>query len=165
MNAHRSILLVFALVGAVAIPVVCFKNLTPPYFWIGCGYLIIALGLLFFLSGTGSTVLLINLAVVITILTGFEAYLYSIRFYKEGTIENVYDGKYVIDHPDLGYTLAGSLSRPEATKYLSGELVYRVSYSTNEHGLRRSMGESRAAGRFGCILVYGGSFAYAEGVN
>jgi len=165
MNAHRVPLLVFAVVSAVAITVVCLKYLTPPYLWIGCGYLIIALGLLFFVTTSRSKVALINLAALIATLTGFEWYLYSNRHYKVGRIENVYDGQYTIHHPDLGYTVGANLSRPNVTKYLDDKQIYKVSYSTNEHGLRRSMDGDRADGHFGCILVYGGSFTYGEGVN
>jgi len=162
----RHVLLrLFAVAGVVVIPVVCFKYLVPPYFWIGCGYLIVALVLSFFVTSTRSKVVLVYLITIIVTLTGFEWYLYSSRSYKEGRIENVYDGKYTIEHPDLGYTLSASLVRPNATKYLDDELIYQVSYSTNEHGLRSSMGGDRVDGYYGCILVYGGSFAYGEGLN
>ena len=166
MTAGGVLLRVFAVVGVVAIPVVCSKYLAPPfYFWIGCGYLILASGLLFFVTSTRSKVVLVNLIAIMVTVTGFEWHLYSSRLYKEGRIENVYDGKYTIDHPELGYTLGASISRPEATKYLDDELIYQVSYSTNKHGLRRSMGGDREEGHFGCIFVYGGSFAYGEGLN
>ena len=165
MSAPRVYLLIFAVVGTVAIPVVCFKYLTPPYVWIGCGYLIIATGLLFFVTGTRSKVLLVNLVAIIATVTAFEWYLYANRLYKEGRIENVYDSKYTIYHPDLGYTLGASQSRPDVTKYLDNKLIYKVHYSTNAHGLRRSMGGERAKGGFGCILVYGGSFSFGEGLN
>lgn len=165
VSARRVYLLIFTVVGTVAIPVVCFKYLTPPYVWIGCGYLIIATGLLFFVTSTRSKVLLVNLVAIIGTVTGFEWYLYANRPYKEGRIENVYDSKYTIYHPDLGYTLGASQSRPDVTKYLDNKLIYKVHYSTNEHGLRRSMGGERAKGYFGCILVYGGSCSFGEGLN
>ena len=165
MSAHRVYLLVFAVVGTVAIPVVCFKYLTPPYVWIGCGYLILATGLLFFVTSTRSKVVLVNLVAMIATLTGFEGYLYANRSYKDGRIENLYDDKYSIYHPDLGYTLAANQNRPNVTKYIDNKLIYKVHYSINEHGLRRAMGEDRAKGYFGCILVYGGSFSFGEGLN
>ena len=165
MNARRVPLLFFTVVGIVSIPVVCFKYLTPPYFWIGCGYLIIALGLLLFVTSTRSKVVLVNLVAIIATVTGFEGYLYANRPYKQGRIEHVYDDKYFIYHPDLGYTLGANLIRPNATEYLDNKLIYKVSYSTNEYGLRRSMSGDRAKGYFGCILFYGGSFTYGEGLN
>ena len=165
MNARSVLLPAVAVTGSVAIPIVCFKYLSPPYFWIGCGYLILVLVLTFYVTRTRSKVVLVNLVAIIVTMTGFEWYLYSSRYYKAGRIENVYYGKYIIDHPDLGYTLGANLSRPNATKYLDGELIYRVSYTTNEHGLRRSMGGDRAVDYFGCILVYGGSYTYGEGLN
>lgn len=165
MNTRSILLLLFAVISCVAIPAVSFNYLTPPYFWIGCGYMIIALLLSFFVTSTRSKVILVNLIAIIATLTAFEWYLYSSRDYKDGSIENVYDGKYKLDHPNLGYTLGANLSRPKATKYLDNKLIYQVSYSTNEHGLRTTMGGDREDGYFGCILVYGGSFTYGEGLN
>lgn len=62
----------------------------------------------------------------------------------------------------LGWALPADRSWPSA-KYFGDELVYRVTYTTDSHGLRKS-GPVRGPGDR-CVLFFGGSVTFGEGVG
>lgn len=114
-------------------------------------------------NGAWSRALLVNFAVVLLVLAGYEGYLLS----REKTADPTrMQGDYTIDYFDadelLGYGPAKSRVA-SAQKYHGDALIYSVRYTIDDHGLRVSPpAESPGAG---CVLFFGGSVTFGEGAE
>lgn len=164
----KAVTIVGGIVGLLLITVFCLKFLPAPYVWIGLAWLlgIIVLSV-FFLRCPLSRLIGAYGSIVIVTLTGYEAYLFWLSagpskpsLYRfEGTFPR---GVYVSNDTFLGYRLQKN-HQATAIKYYGDELVYDVTYTVNDQGLRISpVTQSEIAGS---VLFFGGSFTFGEGVN
>ncbi len=69
-----------------------------------------------------------------------------------------------VDHEILGYA-PRSNTKWTATKRYKDELVYQVEYTIDPHGLRAIPNVSTRQNTEECILFFGGSFTFGEGLN
>ena len=79
------------------------------------------------------------------------------RYYVEGELR---PGGYFRRDPDLGYAPALGV-RVRAQRFHRGRPVYDVHYTIDDHGLRRSGGDTTGP----AVLFFGGSFTFGEGVE
>ena len=118
----------------------------------------------------------LNAAVMISVLAGAEVYFYEIYFVDEPPREVEYrligesPGRNSIItsfefHERLGYAYLKRPGFSEATRF-KGRLLYEVTYSLDEHGLR--IGPPFKADPTitpTCLLFFGDSFTFGEGVK
>ncbi len=120
--------------------------------------------------------LFVNAGVIALALGGAELYFYEVHFAEEPPRELVYhmasdsaERGAIIDqfayHEILGYAPLKEHRFTEATHF-KGTLLYDVAYTVNKQGLRIS---SPAGSQFNpetpCILFFGDSFTFGEGVR
>jgi hypothetical protein len=101
-----------------------------------------------------------NLAFLSFILGCLEIYSYFTKTPMPQYEGDAYRTKYMIPNDTLGYgPIAGAIV--EARKVLGPRLIYRVTYTIGENGLRITPedGDNR------CILFFGDSFTFGEGVE
>ena len=78
--------------------------------------------------------------------------------------EGVYDHYYQSDDI-LGYRPIKNTVKLSARRYYRDELLYDVRYTIGPDGLRQSMPFGDVNSPAGCVVFFGGSFTYGEGVN
>lgn len=152
--------LVFLLVMAPAL-----RYLAAPWIWIcltGAGILFV---ITYFDKNRAIKFISLNVGVIMLTFGLFEAYLWrgEITPSPPPPIPNGIQWA-----GGTLYPASNNLSlRPgvsvTATKYIQGNIVYQVRYTTNAHGLRHSPAAKTAEAT--CILFFGGSFTFGEGVN
>lgn len=155
------ILLVLAVVIGWKLPVF----VKAPYVWVSLSWFVVIVLLLRLVANTKLKVVLVNLGAVVFALTAYEAYLYKNTPAKRTRYEDIYKRYYQLNHPFLGYAPNKNVVRPSARKYYNDRLVYDVAYTIGENRLRISMSGERAKDLHGCILFFGGSYTFGEGVN
>lgn len=118
----------------------------------------------------------LNAAVVALVLGGAELYFYEVHFAEEPPRELVYrmasestEPGAIIDqfayHEILGYAPVKEQHFTEATHF-KGSLLYDIAYTIDEHGLRISSPTgSQSNLQTPCILFFGDSFTFGEGVR
>lgn len=103
-------------------------------------------------------------ATVIATLGGFEAWLSLASGIPPETSSagSYHDGGYFVEHPILGYA-----PKPDVTvtssKRVAGELLYDVSYTIDENGLRRTAPPTATPTR--SIVFFGCSMTFGEGLE
>jgi hypothetical protein len=118
----------------------------------------------------------VNAAVVALALGGAELYFYEVHFAEEPPRELVYrmtsdsaERGAIIDqfpyHEILGYAPLKGQRFTEATHF-KGSLLYDIGYTIDEQGLRiSSPAGSQSNLQTPCILFFGDSFTFGEGVR
>ena len=118
----------------------------------------------------------VNAAVVALALGGAELYFYEVHFAEEPPRELIYrmtsdsvERGAIIDqftyHEILGYAPIKKQRFTEATHF-KGSLLYDIAYTIDEHGLRiSSPAGSQSNLQTPCILFFGDSFTFGEGVR
>ena len=152
-------MMIFLAVSAIVCSAIALEKLDFPYLWIASFWFVL---LLFaFLKGVRPRALWFNLAILVLAVAGMEAWAgYQNAFRMEGHDP----GKYInSDHFDLGYA-ANPDQRVRARRMLRDEVLYDVHYSIASNGLRVAPPVSEE-GADECILFFGGSFTFGEGVN
>ncbi|MGV7220922.1 MAG: hypothetical protein ACQ9MH_05315 [Nitrospinales bacterium] len=143
------------------VSILSFQYLPNPYIWIFLSWGIIsALGS----AGNFNSIiksLLINIAVVFFTLSVFEAY------WREGSVEKppekiITYGFYKSDDV-LGYRAAKNFQANAKLEHKS-EMIYDVTYTLNSNGLRKAPPFINTNNQ-PCILFFGGSVTFGEGVN
>ncbi len=145
------------------------KYFLAPWFWI----LVILAGITFFFfmrsKDSNKKALFFNLFVIVTTFAGAELYFYldSPRQGNRGSLEPTEAG----DSPELllpqsdeilGYSYKNGVSgRVKKTKF--DEIIYDVEYSIGENGLRITPSSNEQSAD--CLLFFGGSFTFGEGLN
>ena len=153
---------IYLMMLSVGLAVIILEICPAPYVWISIIWFIIIMYYVILANKTSMRAVWVNLAFVILALGIFEVYLYiqedNYRF------EDIYTDKY-----SKADTLFGNAPLPNARvvsgrKYYKNNLLYDVSYTIDENGMRigpptndRTNGE--------CVIFFGGSFTYGEGVN
>ena len=141
--------------------------LAAPFIWIG--FVLFGLLITFSLSVKSSTckAVIFNLSVAILAVTIFECYLYFQQdtncFYKGSYICSDYYQKDDL----LGYAPKKNI-KITSEKYLNNQCLYKVEYTINDIGLRVSSPiettKDKEENKY-CILFFGGSFTFGEGIN
>lgn len=162
LSAHRKgITCGLAFVAGLAGSLTSLKYCTLPYFWIGMLWTFVSVLFAVVITHSTSRMVLANAAAFAAALSLAELYLWS---KQDPEIRHV--GVYVSD-PDevLGYAPKPNITQPSARAYVGDDLIYDIRYSIDANGLRttRPNGGVRSSAR--CILFFGGSFTFGEGVN
>lgn len=145
------------LLGASAL---AFKFGPTPFVWIplGWGVALIAWGLR--RRGKAVGVVAINLAYVALALAGVEAWL-QVKDSRRVGVERTYAVRYQERHPFLG-TRPRPAVVERATATYADEVIYDVEYTIGDDGLR--LAPPAADSATACVLFFGGSFMYGEGL-
>jgi hypothetical protein len=152
----RFLLLALAFVGSA----LCFDRLSVPFagiFGIWAAFFAIVA-----IQGSRSRrdAVWFNLGFAFLTLALFEVYLWK-GLEKYGRID--YAAGYHIQDDVLGFApRKGQVA--DTRKFHGDRLLYDVTYTIDEHGLRIAPPHEEG-GRSRCILFFGGSFAFGEGVN
>jgi hypothetical protein len=152
-------LLTLAVFGAVAI----FKLTGQPFLWALLLWTVSSFLGAAASSGSWPRAVQINFAAVLLVLSGYEAYLVK----REAAVDPArIQGDYTIDYFDadklLGYGPAKSRVAT-AQKYHDDSLIYSVRYTIDDRGLRIS--PPSKVPLLGCVLFFGGSVTFGEGVG
>ena len=143
--------------------IVSIKIAETPYIWI-----FLSLLLAFLLAATTSLntvykAIWLNGGTVMAILLLVECYwMITSRAEENSDVSLSYSHDYITEHDVLGYAPIKDNS-VTASKYNRDKLIYEVNYTIDEHGLRMAPPSQPEAPN--CILFFGGSFTFGEGVN
>lgn len=137
------------------------KNAVPPYVWIWSLWFLIFLTL--FLSGARPfrRVVWFNVAFLFLALSVTEAYL-TTRWHEFHS-QQEQTSNLSTDHEVLGYAPKNNF-RVQARSYFDEKLVFDVTYTTDENGLRIPR-HRKADGHRSEVVVFGGSYTFGTGVN
>jgi len=135
---------------------------TAPYVYIGLIWFVITLFLSLTSNRRFTKALWLHLAAIVIALTLFEAYLWlkTGEFYITDRVSVDYRST---PNDFLGYA-PGKGIKISTSKYYRDELIYDVTYTIDENGLRISppYNKSNIAG---CVLFFGDSFTFGVGLN
>ncbi len=150
-------------IAAFVISLIILKASTAPYVYIYIGLIWFVITLVLSIMSKRPSIkpLWFNVSVVIIALTLFEAYLWSKS--DEFYIATRVSGNRNTTHDFLGYAPVKGSKTNESKQY-KDELIYDVTYTIDENGLRMSppYEESNVTG---CVLFFGCSFTFGLGVN
>ena len=114
---------------------------------------------------TGLSVLMVNIAAVLLALAIFEGYIGIVQIRGDGTrmAGTINDG---FTHADdmLGYAPDRD-ARVTARKYYGETLLYDVVYTIDGQGLRIAPPVDKTAPKSGCLVFFGDSNTFGEGVH
>jgi hypothetical protein len=158
-RTHNILSIVVITLGALCVSALSLKAVPMPFFWIGLIWAGALLGVLFCLPRTyaRARVILWNVAVVAALFAAAEAYLslnepspptYSDRYFK-GDV--------------LGWVPIKGV-RAHSTRSKAGVPLYDVTYTIDQNGLRIAPPVSKEQ-PVGCILFFGDSFTFGEGLQ
>lgn len=134
-----------------------------PYLWIFPCW-----SAIFFLVATLSKATIakaisINLAAAASILSLAEGYWTSQKHENtSGYYAGSYTDDYFLKHEFLGHAPSKS-AKVTSTKIYQDKVLYDVVYNTDQHGLRIAPPHQEDSSK--CLLFFGGSFTYGEGVS
>lgn len=154
-----------ALIGLAVASALALKFAAVPYLWIFATAAVASVLWVLTARSESSKLVAVNLAAVLLALAGMEAYLAG-TFSGDGPVvhpvEVEYDTEYFRPDDVLGYAPRDRVT-VTATKGSPDKLSYRVTYTIDSLGLRRSPPDTRPGAP--CILFFGGSFTFGEGVE
>lgn len=139
-----------------------------PYAWLFLAWATVCLLASFRSRSSGAKVIAINLGAALAALAVAELY-----FYRAHTSDRVVriesrlaNGDEISISPP--HSFLGWAPRPGSTvrfrRYVDDQLAFEMLFNIQENGLRISNVE-QAAGRAECVLFFGGSFTFGEGVD
>jgi len=162
----RRLILMTLVVFAVLNSLISLKYFAVPYLWIGLSWISVTVYYLLTTSIYSLQALCLNFSVVMMVLTSYEAFMWAKAEPHKGTrYEDIYDNYYHHKHDILGYGPIKGITKPSAKKYFKDQLLYDVTYTIEKNGLRKSMPTSCSDQHSGCLLFFGGSGIFGEGVN
>ncbi|OAD23229.1 conserved hypothetical protein, membrane [Candidatus Thiomargarita nelsonii] len=133
-----------------------------PYIWLCLLWIIFFLACFFRTNRTLLKALFVYPIAILLTLGIFETYLWFKFQQKESMLQ--YENKdYSQPHDILGYAPQKDIVTT-SRNYHGNELLYDVTYSINPYGLRVTP-EPTKKDKKACILFFGGSFTFGEGVN
>ena len=150
------------LIFAASVSVGVFQFVQFPFFWVLLLWTVVSAVLAVSLRGTSWQTALINGAAVLLALTAFEGYL-TLR--ETGADPTRMQGDYTVDYFDADEVLGYGPARSRAAtseKYFGDELIYSVRYTIDGNGMRVSPAVKEP--ELGCVLFFGGSVTFGEGV-
>jgi hypothetical protein len=153
---------ILALAAAAVFTLVAFTRLDVPVIWIAGAWFAACMVAMWMSNARAAKIIWFNVGAVILIAGLGDAYLSYTRSGPERRQEFT-NGAGVFVRDDLmGHRPAANFSTATTLHY-GDELVYDVVFTTDEHALRISppvVGEPK-----GCILFFGCSYTFGEGVN
>jgi len=107
----------------------------------------------------------LNISVFILCVTFFETFLHIKEFIQPLPNKSsfIYGDQYFVSHEALGYAPKKNM-QTQSKRYENKKLAYNVTYTIDKKGLRISpLTEKNTFNK--CVLFFGGSFTYGEGVE
>ncbi len=105
----------------------------------------------------------VNLAVIVFAFLAVESFLIIKQKIKgKQDVKKYHQKNYSVTHDLLGYAPRKN-NRSKSFKKVDGKIVYNVVYTTDKDGLRVSPNVNENVEK--CILFFGGSYTYGEGVK
>jgi len=154
---------VLAIVFAVGICALVSLKLAPgPYAFIAGFVALGGLAASCVVTREWQKVVAVNVALIALVLGGGEAY-YLAREANAVEQRLIYPDGYQEPDADLGYRPASGVSG-HARRFSGDDLIYDVVYSIGENGLRIAPQRTEASPE-ACVLFFGDSFMYGEGVE
>lgn len=101
-----------------------------------------------------------SIALTLTIIDGATRLFVTLA--PASSLIRTYANDYTSFHPAMGAVPTPSLASPSSRVTTSGEVIYDVTYTFDEHGHRKTPGGRPASPTY---LFFGGSFAFGEGVE
>ena len=150
---------------ALALSAFALERAAAPFAWISASWLAVcAIGAMAPRSAHGRLLALYAAAALAT-LGGFDAWLSLGAGTPPETITggSYHDGGYFVAHPILGYAPKPGVT-VTSTRRVAGELIYDVSYTIDENGLRRSAPPA-ATTATQSIVFFGCSMTFGEGLE
>ncbi|MGV6825462.1 MAG: hypothetical protein ACWA5Q_00670 [bacterium] len=152
-------------VAAIAITTVSFAYLDMPFVWSMIVWSVAAIVTAVLAKSDWLKVIAISALAGFVVLGGYEGYLQS----QHQPVSQQFDGTYTLEYSvDYGWRAKALGYAPIRNKVVTSRLtrnqrtLYDVKYSIGEDGLRvTSPFEEDAI----CVLFFGGSFTFGEGVN
>lgn len=160
MTPWRQPLLLAALAagGAAAL----FATAQQPFLWTFALWTVLAFTGALRSRTTTPKVLLVNAATVLLVLAAYEAFLWVRDRHGDPTrMEGTYTRDYFVGDELLGYGPKKAIVAT-AAKFHENDVVYRVEYTIGADGLRVAPPVAEPAR--GCVLFFGGSVTFGEGV-
>ena len=134
-----------------------------PYVWIALGTITVCVWKLRHARSTPAKMAWLNLAAVVLALGMLELYLWSTAPTPAEFAEEFEPSDGFVSHLDYGYGPVAP-SRTHVVKLYEGKPIYDVFYTIDERGMRISPPELDAEHRRGCVLFFGCSYTFGEGV-
>ena len=161
MRTKKTLLLLSLILASVTL-LISLKYSRVPYFWIALSLVLVTFFCVMASKRSIVKALWFNMGVVLLTFGIFEFYLYQKDIQLHERLEGTIQGNFYQKDDILGYSPKKN-SKVTAIKYYKNNLIYNVTYTTNSNGLRMTP----AAGNIteGCILFFGGSFTFGEGLN
>jgi hypothetical protein len=138
---------------------VILKYFVAPYVWLCGGFFLICLYLSLGATRSWLKAVWLNLGLAILTLGGFEMYVGL----QDSRTQLSYDPEYHVAHPILRYA-AQKDHVGTSTRHDQGQVTFDVQYTIDANGLRVSP-PATAEESGDCILFFGGSFTFGEGVQ
>ncbi|HUN54982.1 MAG TPA: hypothetical protein VMU29_07500 [Smithella sp.] len=158
-------MIIILFITGILFSIISLKYLPYPFIWIYLCWTISFLYLTFNTKKMAQKSIWFNLAFIAFFLGVLEVY----SFYSLNNPENNprFEGEYTQDYsaPDdiLGYAPHKNKT-VSSREYLGKRLLYNVTYTINDLGLRDST-SSKPLHQDQCVLFFGDSFTFGEGVN
>jgi hypothetical protein len=168
-------LTIFLLLLAAALTDVILQYWPRPFLSISMMWVLVLLLIVSIARTSWAKALSLNLAVIAFTLAGAELYCYDVYFSEEPLRETEYsvdeanpghtDIRDLFRHRLLGWAPTKGKSFIERTRF-NNTLLYQVKYTIDEHGLRvTSPPTNTHKAQSSCLLFFGDSFTFGEGVN
>lgn len=162
-------------VPALLLTSVVLHNFSRPYIYLSILWAIVCLAASIMAGRPWAKALWLNLAVLAFTLGGAELYFYEVYFSDEPLRETEYseddaspgntDIGDIFQHRLLGWAPTHRKSFVERARF-DNKLLYQVKYTIDDHGLRIASPPVSATKRESrCLLFFGDSFTFGEGVN
>ncbi|MGD8629672.1 MAG: hypothetical protein PVG72_02980 [Gammaproteobacteria bacterium] len=161
-RSPRHALAVTLLLFVITVTVTSVKLAETPYSWIFISLLLTCLLAATTCRHAIPMALWLNSGAVMAILLVVESYWTITNGTANTDVTIQYSHDYVTEHDVLGYAPVKD-NIVTATKFYQDKLVYKVQYGIDKQGLRITSPSEPGASN--CILFFGGSFTYGEGVN
>ncbi len=162
-----------AIMLGVIILLTSLKFSSTPYSWIFFGWAIIFLLTAIDSKKSITKVVLLNVSIIFMTIGSFEVYLWidkdnkiknrPKRTFQSPNGEEFHVDSYKSQHDFLGYAPLKNITGSVIKRYRD-ELIYNAVFTTDSNGLRISP-PYKPQNNMECLLFFGGSFTFGEGVN
>jgi hypothetical protein len=165
LQCHTGMTCAVALVVGFIGSLISLRYFDTPYFWAAILWAGVFVWLSTVVGRSVPKLITIHLAAVAAAVGLAEGYG-RLRQGPEVRFDKVYDDPRYWMHDDiLGYAPSPNFILPSARRLVGNELIYDVKYSIDANGLRRSHPNGSVPSAAPCVIFFGGSFTFGEGVN
>jgi hypothetical protein len=151
----------FLVILACGISLFSLKYFFLPFFWIALTWFLVIIYGLLIVTTTTIRVILVNIGAIILTLGIFELYL----SHKANELKYTYEKDYFVPHEFLGYAPQKGFKHYSARRHFKNKLIYDVTYTIDSHGLRIGPITNNSNKNAKCVLFFGCSFTFGEGLN